>query len=88
MARAKWRERWLIVEAQVHGNPFFLPSGFSACDIYIAVVSRWAQQDEWRPANLPQVERLTAAVASMPGLDLVWQRHNPAQAPARFQGDT
>ena len=49
---------------------------FCLTDIYIAVVSRWAQQEEWRPANLPKIERLTAAVASRPKCASVWQRHH------------
>ena len=34
----------------------------------VAVLSRWAQQEQWRPACLPKVERLTAAVAARPAI--------------------
>ena len=39
------RERWQIVEVEIAGGPYLLSSGFSLTDLYIAVVSRWAQQD-------------------------------------------
>ena len=74
-ARAIWRERWLIVETNVAGDPYLSTDGFSLTDIYLAIVSRWAQQDEWRPAYLPKVERLTAAVAVRPAIAPVWARH-------------
>ena len=84
IARQKWRERWLLVEANVTGDPYFLPAAFSLVDIYIAVVSRWAQQDEWRPDHVPKVERITAAVAQRPALAPVWERHRPNSPPERF----
>lgn len=84
IARQTWRERWLIVERSIAGDPFLLPSGFCASDIYIAVVSRWAQQDDWRPANLPKVECIASAVASRPACAAVWRRHRPDDTPARF----
>lgn len=84
VARALWRERWLLVERSIAGDPFLLGSGFCLSDIYIAVVSRWAQQDAWRPAHVPKVERLTAAVAARSTAAPVWNRHRPEAAPGRF----
>jgi glutathione S-transferase len=75
IARQFWRQRWLIVEDHIAGNPYLLGSDFCLSDIYIAVVSRWAQQNEWRPAHIPKVERLTAAVAARPACTPVWTRH-------------
>ncbi|MCP5149715.1 MAG: glutathione S-transferase family protein [Ectothiorhodospiraceae bacterium] len=83
-AREHWRERWLLVEAMIRGEPFLLPGGFCVVDAYIAVVSRWAQQDAWRRRYLPRVERLTAAVAARPRCAPIWQRHRPDDTPARF----
>ena len=84
IARSFWRKRWLLVEREVTGTPYFLRSGFCLIDIYIAVVSRWAQQDTWRIENLPKVERLTAAVAARPATAPVWSRHEPNVKPSRF----
>lgn len=75
IARRIWRERWGIVEDHISGDPYLLDRGFCLSDLYIAVVSRWAQQDDWRPAHIPKVERLTAAVAERPACAPVWARH-------------
>ena len=77
IARAMWRERWLLVERGIKGDPFLLSTGFSLSDIYIAVISRWGQQDDWRPSHIPAVERLAAAVAARPAAEPVWRRHRP-----------
>lgn len=84
IAREIWRQRWLLVERSIEGDPYLLPWGFCISDIYIAVVSRWAQQEAWRPTNLPRVERLTASVAARPAAVAVWQRHLPDTMPRRF----
>ena len=42
VARSIWRERWLILEREIAGDPYLLRSDFFLTDIYIAVVSRWA----------------------------------------------
>ena len=74
-AKQIWRERWLIVEDNVSGEPYLLASGFCVTDIYIAVVSRRAQQGKWRPRHIPRIEALSAAVAARPAIAPVWQRH-------------
>ena len=74
-AREIWRTRWLVVEEHASGDPYFASDGFSLTDIYLAVVSRWAQQNAWRPAHIPKIERLTAAVAARPAIAPVWARH-------------
>lgn len=84
VARAIWRERWLLVERSIAGDPFLLPWGFCLSDLSIAVVSRWAQQDAWRPTHIPKVERLTEAVAARSAAVPVWNRHRPEEQPSRF----
>ena len=74
-AREIWRTRWLVVEENISGEPYLSGDGFSLTDIYLAVVSRWAQQNAWRPTHIPKVERLTAAVAARPAIAPVWARH-------------
>ena len=84
IARTIWRKRWLLVEQEIAGAPYFLRSGFCLLDIYVAVVSRWAQQDMWRIENSPKVEKLTAEVAARPAIAPVWSRHRPEVTPNRF----
>ena len=73
--REHWRTRWLHVESSVRGDPYLLDIGFSLVDIYIAVVSRWAQQEEWCKANLPKIERIVHAASSRPKSKPIWQKH-------------
>lgn len=75
LARSIWRERWLVVEAQVAGDPWLLPTGFCFTDVYIAALSRWCHQQLWRPRHLPRVEKLAAAVAAQPVIGDVWRKH-------------
>jgi glutathione S-transferase len=82
VARRIWRERWRLVEAAISGSPWLLAQGFCWTDVYIAVLSRWAQQDEWRAAHLPKVDALTRAVAQRPGIATVWRRHHEPAAPS------
>jgi GST-like protein len=74
-ARRIWRERWLLLETQIAGRPWLLPSGFCFTDVYLAALSRWAYQEKWRPANIPRVEALARAVAERPVVGPVWRRH-------------
>src|SRR5262245_13534696 len=67
-ARRIWRERWLLLESQIAGAPWLLPSGFCFTDVYLAALSRWAHQEQWRPTNIPRVEQLARAVAERPVL--------------------
>lgn len=78
LARELWRSRWLVIEQNVAG-PFLLGGEFCVTDIYIAVVSRWAQQEDWRRGHLPKIETLSAAVVSRPRCSAIWNQHFPAR---------
>ncbi len=71
-----WRQRWRLVEAAVSGEPWLLPSGPCVTDFYLAVLSRWCLEADWRARELPKVEAIVAAIARRPGLQAVWQRHH------------
>jgi GST-like protein len=75
LVRSLWRERWLIVESQIAGEPWLSPSGFSFTDVYLASLSRWSHEPSWRAENLPRVEKLTAGVAAQPVIGDVWRKH-------------
>jgi glutathione S-transferase len=68
------RERWRLLEANVAGTPYFLASGFSATDLYIAKFAVWLDAT-WRRENLPKIDALTSAVLARPALAPVWARH-------------
>jgi GST-like protein len=88
VARELWRARWRLVERAIAGEPWLLASGFCLADLYVAVVSRWAQQDAWRAANLRKVERLAAAVAARPAAAPIWRSHRPGDMPGRFEASS
>ncbi len=74
--RNVWKRRWRIVENAASGDGgWFLGAGFSAVDIYVAVVSRWAQTADWRPEHLPRIEAIAGALADRQRCASVWGRH-------------
>jgi glutathione S-transferase len=73
-ARDRIRERFLIIEKAI-AEPWLLPTGFSAADIYAAMFSRWSLGKDWRDSNLPKVNALAKAVSERPRLAPVWQKH-------------
>jgi glutathione S-transferase len=75
VARRIWSERWLVIERQVAGDPWLLPAGFCFTDVYIAALSRWVQQKDWRVAHTPRVEAIAAAVAARPVVGPIWCRN-------------
>ena len=83
LAKAKWRDRWLLVERAIAGAPWLLRGGFCLVDLYIAVISRWPSGDkeyraEWLPTRAPRVEALARAVAERTACKAVWQGHFPS----------
>jgi GST-like protein len=68
------RERILIVEKAI-AEPWVLASGFSVCDIYAVMFSRWSIGKEWRQANLPKVRELARRLSARPKIAPVWARH-------------
>jgi GST-like protein len=74
-AKEIWLQRWRVVEQGLAGSPYCVESGFSAADLYIAVLSRWDMTPAWRRDHLPKVEALAAAVRARPTVAPVWARH-------------
>lgn len=82
-ALAMARDVMRVVEAHagLTGDPeapFLLGARFSVADIYLAVLSRWAEGRVWTPANLPKLEVLAQAVAARPAIAHLWQHHGLA----------
>lgn len=74
-AKEIWHQRWLVVEKNLTGSPYCVDTGFSATDLYIAVLSRWDMKEAWRQEHLPKVEALATAVKARPALARAWARH-------------
>jgi glutathione S-transferase len=77
-AKKRIRARMAVVEAAASG-PWFLPSGFSALDIYAAMFSRWREcrENGWREENLPKICAIAAALPDRPALKPVWEKYFP-----------
>jgi len=82
VARRLWRERWLLVEGAISGKPWLLPTGLCCTDVYLGVLSRWAQSDVWRATQLPKANAIARALAEDPRIGPVWRRHHERQGPA------
>ena len=78
-AKQRIRGRMLLVEAAVQGAPWFLPSGFSAVDIYAVMFSRWREcrENGWREAHIPKICAMAAALSERPVLKTVWEKYFP-----------
>lgn len=74
-AVTRMRERWLMVEAVAPGARHFLPSGFSALDLMIGMVSHWLIGRDWRKAHCPKLDGIHATVIQRPAIAPVWARH-------------
>jgi glutathione S-transferase len=72
-AKQRVRERLLILEAAVAG-PWILADGFSACDIYAAMFSRWSATHGWRDEHIPKLCAIMRNLAERPALAPVWQK--------------
>jgi GST-like protein len=74
-ARERLRNRALIIEQAIAGEPWLLKGGFCVADLYAANLTRWALGQEWRAANCPKLEALAAEVGARPKAGPVWRRH-------------
>jgi glutathione S-transferase len=72
-AKERIRERLLTLEQAVAG-PWMLAGGFSACDIYAAMFSRWSATHGWRDENIPKLCAIMRNLAARPRLAPVWQQ--------------
>ena len=74
-ARERLRDRALIIERAIAGDPWLLEDGFSVADLYAANLTRWDTGAEWRAQNCPKLERLVAAIALRANAGPVWRGH-------------
>lgn len=77
-AKQRIRERLQTVAKAIAG-PWFLPTGFSAVDIYAVMFSRWRGSvgKEWLENNIPEIHTLARRVFERPKVQPVWKKHFP-----------
>jgi len=73
------RERMTLVEAAASGEPWFLPSGFSAVDIYAVMFSRWSEcrSEGWRDEHIPKICAMAAALSERETLQPIFAKYFP-----------
>jgi GST-like protein len=74
-AQEMGRGIWSLVEQEANLDPFVLGKRFSLADIYLSVLTRWMDGDDWIPAHCPRLEALAQAVAARPRAGPVWRKH-------------
>ncbi len=77
LALAKWRDRWQVVEGALGEGPYLLGAQFCVTDIYLAALSRWDLDPQWRREHLPKLQRLAETLAARPKIAPIWPRHFP-----------
>lgn len=72
-----WRQRlYRILEAAAKG-PWFLGERFSALDIYLAVLTRWAPGPDWFQGETPKLAASGGAARALPALAATARRNFP-----------
>jgi GST-like protein len=66
---------WRMVEPHVRAEPWFLESGFSALDLYLAVMTRWRPWRPWFALHCPKVHAVALKADAEPRLREVWARN-------------
>jgi GST-like protein len=75
LAVERVRDRFAIFEHGIAGDPWILPYGFTAADLYAANLTRWSVGMEWREANCPKIQKLADAVAARADIAPIWKKH-------------
>jgi len=65
---------WRMVEVEA-GAPWFLGQGFSALDIYVAVMTRWRPRRRWFAEHAPRLHAIGVRCEADRRLQAVWQRN-------------
>ncbi len=75
LARDRVRERFLIFENAIAGDPWILKNGVTVADLYAANLTRWSAGDDWRKRNCPKIEKLAAGIAALSEVGPIWKKH-------------
>jgi GST-like protein len=71
---------WRILEGEARGGTGFFPSGRTALDAFIAVMTHWSPRRPWFAAECPRLTRIAEAVAAEPAAAPVLARNFPNSA--------
>lgn len=67
------RETWNVIDDQIGDNTWVLGDRFSACDIYLLMLTTWLRPSRGQPSvdEFPNVKRIAEAVLQRPSAQLV-----------------
>ena len=71
------RRNWSTLEGIAASGEALLPSGFSAADIYLAMLVSWTELEDFQTAY-PRIASIARAVGQNPQIAPVWRRHGIA----------
>lgn len=77
--RAKAKERlntvWGRIDAALDSGPYLLGERFSACDLYLHMLTTWTAHGDWRLGDFPNVARCAGLVAERPAVARMMEIH-------------
>jgi glutathione S-transferase len=71
------RKNWSTLEGVAASERALLPSGFSAVDVYLAMLISWTELEDFNQAY-PRIASIARSVAEVPAIAPVWRRHEIA----------
>lgn len=69
------RELWLILEAELHPQPYLLGAEICALDPYLAMLAQWTPGRAWIAANCPKLDASLSLTVQHPVISAVWKRN-------------
>lgn len=79
-ARLDLLEKWDIVDTVLADRPYLLGEQFSACDIYLMMLTTWFQPVSELLKAFPRVARCARAVAARPAIICALETHDQVDA--------
>lgn len=71
------RRNWSTLEGLAASGGALLPSGFSAADIYLAMLVSWTELENFG-SDYPRIASIARSVGQNPQIEPVWRRHGIA----------
>jgi glutathione S-transferase len=68
------RRNWAMLENIAASDNALLPSGFSAADVYLAMLVSWTELEDFNSA-FPKIASISRSVGDIPEIGPVWRRH-------------
>jgi glutathione S-transferase len=64
-----------LINNAISGEPYFLPNGYSALDLYLTMLTEWSDDKDALFSNRPALAALTQTTVRRPAYQAAMQRH-------------